>query len=60
MLPDLFEAQAVNATWDVWMQPRLATKALSELAAQRKGQARGGQPILSILNSELILVYYMM
>lgn len=32
-------AEAVNATWDVWTQPRLATKALSALAAQRKGQA---------------------
>ena len=58
MLQDLIEAQAVNATWDVWMQPRLATKALSELAAQRKGQARGGQPILSFLSSEPILTHY--
>ena len=34
------QCQVVNATWDVWVQPRLATKSLSQLAAERKGQAR--------------------
>eukprot|EP00913_Durusdinium_trenchii_P033234 g31112.t1 len=47
--------EAVNATWHAWVQPRLATKALSELAARRKGQV-AAQVLAAMQKGKEVLV----